>query len=394
MPPQDVVLVTGSSGFIGSALINKLAGRFALVGFDRIASRTPPPAAECVCIDLTHEDGLESAFERVRIAYGERIASVVHLAAYYDLSGEPSPLYEQITVRGTERLLAGLQEFQVEQFIFSSTMLVHAPTEPGQRINEESPIDPRWPYTLSKVETEALIREKHGDIPIVLVRLAGVYDDRGHSAFIAQQISRIYERQLLSHLYPGDIRRGQPFVHLDDVTEVFGRLVDKRRELPKELTLLIGESETLSYDEIQRLVGHLVHGEEWETREIPKPVAKTGTWLEDEVLDEEPFIKPWMVDSADDHYALDTSRARTVLGWEAKRSLRETLPKMIAALAAASRSCATSFSAALHRAAAGMISRISERLGRQSPLPPRAASRPRGPSSRAPCSACGSCSRA
>jgi len=58
----DVVIITGSSGFIGSALINKLAGRFASVGFDRMASRSPPPAAECVCIDLTSEDAVKGAF--------------------------------------------------------------------------------------------------------------------------------------------------------------------------------------------------------------------------------------------------------------------------------------------------------------------------------------------
>ncbi len=44
MTKPDLVVVTGSSGFIGSALINKFAGRFALVGFDRMASHAPPPA--------------------------------------------------------------------------------------------------------------------------------------------------------------------------------------------------------------------------------------------------------------------------------------------------------------------------------------------------------------
>lgn len=44
------------------------------------------------------------------------------------------------------------------------------------------------------------------------------------------------------------------------------------------------------------------------------------------------FIKPWMIDRANDHYALDITRARTLLGWEPKRSLRETIPKMVAAL--------------------------------------------------------------
>src|SRR5262249_25219903 len=114
MSEKDVVIVTGSTGFIGSALINSLADRFALVGFDKVVSRLPPPAAECVCIDLTSEEGVNSAFERIRVAYGGRIASVVHLAAYYDLSGEPTPLYEQITVGGTGRLLQHLKDFSVE----------------------------------------------------------------------------------------------------------------------------------------------------------------------------------------------------------------------------------------------------------------------------------------
>jgi nucleoside-diphosphate-sugar epimerase len=331
MPAADTVIITGSSGFIGSTLVNKLAGRFRLVGFDNITSRTPPPAAECVCIDLTDEDAVKAAFERVRIAYGDRIASIVHLAAYYDLSGEASPLYEQVTVGGTGRLLKQLKDFQVEQFIFSSTMLVHTPNDAG-RINEDSPVDPRWPYPQSKVETETLIRKEHGDIPVVLLRLAGVYDDRGHSTFLSQQIARIYERQLLSHVYPGDIRRGQASVHLEDVADALTLLIEKRAELPKELTLLVGEPETLSYGDVQRLVGYLLHGREWETREIPKSLAKTGAWLENEVLEEEPFIKPWMVDFADDRYELDISRARALLGWKPKYSLRDSLPRITAAL--------------------------------------------------------------
>ena len=41
MEQRDVVIITGSSGFIASALVNKLAGGFALVGFDRMASHSP-----------------------------------------------------------------------------------------------------------------------------------------------------------------------------------------------------------------------------------------------------------------------------------------------------------------------------------------------------------------
>ncbi len=41
-----------------------------------------------------------------------------------------------------------------------------------------------------------------------------------------------------------------------------------------------------------------------------------------------------MIDYADDHYALDISRAENLLNWTPQHSLRETLPKMIDALKA------------------------------------------------------------
>ena len=50
--------------------------------------------------------------ERVRYAYGTHIASVIHLAAYYDFFGRPSAKYDEITVHGTGRLLRGLQPAQ------------------------------------------------------------------------------------------------------------------------------------------------------------------------------------------------------------------------------------------------------------------------------------------
>ena len=105
---------------------------------------------------------------------------MIHLAAYYDLSGELDPGYQTVTVQGTRRLLKGLQTGfdRVEQFVFASTMLVHAPTEPGRPINEDWPLEPKWPYPQSKVETEQLVRAEHGPIPAVILRLAGVYDER------------------------------------------------------------------------------------------------------------------------------------------------------------------------------------------------------------------------
>ncbi|MEG3191215.1 NAD-dependent epimerase/dehydratase family protein [Lysobacter sp. D1-1-M9] len=332
---KPVVLVTGSSGFIGSAVVQKLAGEFDVVGMDRDASPRACAAAEHIGIDLTSADSIAAAMERVRFAHGGTIASVIHLASYFDLTGEPDPKYEQVTVEGTRRLIEALDGFEVEQFVFVSTMLVHAPTQPGQPIDEQSPLDERaLPYRQSKIRTEQMLLERHGSIPVVLLRPAGVYDDGGHSAFLAQQIARIFERQLASHVYPGALETAQPWLHLEDLTEALLRLVRRRKELPAELPLLLAEASGLSVDQMQHTLGRLIHDESWDTREVPKAVAKAGAWVQADVLDEDTFIRPWMVDIADDYYEADTSRAHQLLDWTPAHSLRETLPRIIEALKA------------------------------------------------------------
>lgn len=332
---QGVILVTGSSGLIGNLLSCRLAEQFTVIGLDRQCPPHPPPNVDWVSVDLTSDESVQHGLIYVRERYGDTLASVLHLAAYYDFSGEPSRKYDDITVKGTARLLKGLKAFQLEQFIFSSTMLVHGPCQPGQRINEDWPIDPTWAYPESKVKTEDLILAERGTTPAVLLRIAGVYTDRCHSIPLAHQIQRIYERKLVSHVFPGHIAHGQAFLHLDDLIDAFVRLVNLRKQLPPALPLLVGEGETLSYDELQHQFGRLLHGEEWETREIPKPLARAGAWVQGALpFGEEPFIKPWMIDHADDHYALDVTRAQSLLNWEPKHGLRDTLPLMIRALKA------------------------------------------------------------
>ena len=324
------LIITGSSGRIGSAFIDRIGESYTEVGLDRKGPPHPPPETEHVIdCDLSSDESVWDALDEVRRLGHKRIASVIHLAAYYSFSGEPSPLYEQVTVRGTERLLHGLRDFEVEQFIFSSTMLVHAPFEPGERIDEDWPLRPKWDYPKSKVAAERLILRERGDVRVVLMRIGGVYDDRCHSIPLTQQIKRIYEKRFISRVFSGDITHGVAFVHMEDMVEALVLAVEHRKDLPQVTTLLIGESETLSYDELQRAISRQLHGKEWKTYPIPKALAKLGCWLQNLLPGADPFLKPWMIDLSDDHYAFDISRARTLLGWEPRHSLRKSLPKII-----------------------------------------------------------------
>ncbi|MEO5972565.1 MAG: NAD(P)-dependent oxidoreductase, partial [Sphingomicrobium sp.] len=330
---KPIVLITGASGFIGGAIIKRLSEHYTLVGLDRAGVPDPPAPAHAVVFDVSSDTKVVEALDEVRRRFGTRLASVIHLAAYYDVSGEPNPLYDEITVQGTRRLIDVLKTFEVEQFVYASTMLVHKPTaQPDETIDEDSPIEPSWAYPESKVRAEVVLREHHGKIPVVFLRIAGVYDDDGHSPFLAEQIARIYEHRLTSHFYPGMLCAAQSFVHLDDLTDAVAKVVEKRRELPSELPLLVGEPDPLGYAEIQDIVGQALHDDDWATLRIPMSFAKLGVAIQNDVLGDEPFIKPWMVDSSNDHYILDISRAQSLLGWEPKHHLRDTLPVMVAAL--------------------------------------------------------------
>lgn len=323
---KEVILITGCSGRIGFKAAERFSKDYQIVGFDVLLA-AHLPGVELVAMDMATDKGVQEALDYVMKNYGRRIASVIHLAAYYSFATKWSSQYDRITVEGTRRLLKGLQSFAVEQFIFSSSMLVHRPCHPGEKITEDSPLTTAWGYPLSKVQTEELIRKERGSIPSVILRIAGVYDDTCHSIPLSNQMQRVYENQLESHLFAGDVSHGASFVHMDDVIEALSLCVKRRSALPQELTLLIGEPETLSYDAIQRQMQRLLHGKEWKTWSVPKPIAKIGAWLQEHLpFMKKSFIKPWMIDFADDHYSLDISAAKKYLGWEPKHQLEKTIP--------------------------------------------------------------------
>jgi nucleoside-diphosphate-sugar epimerase len=331
---KPLVIVTGSSGLIGTRLLQQLVGQYDLVGLDVKPPPFPIAGTTWIPCDLKNEENVAQVFDEIRERHGQQVASVLHLAAYYDFSGEPSPLYHELTVEGSRRVLRQLRSFDVEQFIFSSTLLVMQPIKDGEPITEDSPIEAEWAYPQSKLEAEAAIRQAHADIPVVILRIAGVYDEDCHSLPLSQHISRIYEKRLEGYFFPGDSRHGQPLVHLDDLAACFARCIERRRELGPYEVFLVAEEDVMSYAELQDRLGELIHGRAWPTVRIPKTLAKIGAWLKDLTAtgDQQPFIKPWMIDLADQHYPVSVDRSRQRLGWEPEHSLRDTLPEIIARL--------------------------------------------------------------
>lgn len=334
MSANEIVLITGSSGYIGSALTKKLSVHFKIIGLDRDIPKKKVEGVDYYALDFSSSDELHKVIKELRQKFGTKIKSVIHLVAYYSFSGEESDLYQKITVEGSGNLLRTLNEFfQVEQFVFSSTMLVHEPASSGEEIDEESPVSPSWPYPQSKVKAEEIIAREKGDVKVVNLRIAGIYDDYGHSVPIGNHIMRIYEQHFSSLLFPGNYHNRQSYLHLEDLLEAIFLLIKKSESLPDSITLVLGEDEALSFKELQSLIGKELYGKEWPIIRVPPFFARTGAYLLQKLpMVREPFIKPWMISYADDHYDLNINKVKEVLNWEPRHRLRETLPKMITAL--------------------------------------------------------------
>lgn len=332
---KPIILITGSAGEIGTALKSSLKSYYQIVGFDMEGTDCDIP------FNLTSDSSVTLAFKRFKEQYGTEIAVVIHLAAYFDFTGEYSPLYDAVNEQGTKRLLDHLQNFTVERFIFSSTMLVQKPCEMGERLDEDCPIGPKWAYPESKAKTEDIIRKHHGDIPYLILRLAGLYNNESCVPTLANQITRTYERNFKSHLYAGNPKAGQAFIHQDDLVHVFKQAIQYRHELDEEEIILAGEPDVVSYEKLQILITDLIHDEEEHIYQVLPPLAKFASWLEEKSepiipddLDqgEKPFIRPFMIEMASDQYALNISKARKKLHWEPKHHIKETLPNIIKAL--------------------------------------------------------------
>jgi nucleoside-diphosphate-sugar epimerase len=339
MADRPIVLITGAAGNIGRSLARALRQHYTVVGLDVVGGDTDYPVIE---VDLADGESVAKALDHIGSEYGRRIASVVHLAAFFDFSGEDKPQYKTVNVDGSRNLIRGLQPFDVEQFVYSGTMLVHEPGRPGERIDESRAIAPGWAYPKSKAEAERAISEERGGIPVVFLHLAGLYDERTSVPTFANQIARIYERDFQSHLYSGDTDAGQAMIHREDMIDAFVRTIDRRNQLPGETVILVGEPDTIGYDDLQDRIGCLIHGDDdWTTLRVPSAVARIGAWVQDkaepvipDAIDqgERPFIQPFMTRMASDHYALDIRRARTLLGWEPRHRLADELPAIVATL--------------------------------------------------------------
>jgi UDP-glucose 4-epimerase len=156
------VLVTGSSGYIGSHIVHELIERghhvYGIDNFSTGFKEFTHPGIHFSEGDLSDRNFVESVFKAIPNPHE---LSIIH-AAGLKFAGEsvhqPLEFYKTNAV-GTEVLLSEMQIFGARKIVFSSSCSVYGSLANGAKVKEDGLPNPTSPYGRSKFFAEQILND-------------------------------------------------------------------------------------------------------------------------------------------------------------------------------------------------------------------------------------------
>ena len=303
------VLVTGSGGFIGSHLTERLvelgARTVAFVHYRGdgtcgwLDKSVHPGEIEIVRGDICDRSSVAKAMDGVEVVF--------HLAALIAIpySYEAPFSYLRTNIEGTVNVLEAARNLKVDRVVHTSTSEVYGTAE-RVPIDEDHPLQPQSPYAASKVGADQMARAYHLSfgLPVVTLRPFNTFGPRQSArAVIPATITQCLrgDRVGLGNLAPT-----RDFNYVADTVDGF---------------LLAGASENA--------VGRTINvgsGREISIRDLVSKIAEL-VGREIQIVAEDERKRPET--SEVDRLLADNTLAREVLGWKPSVSLEEGLEETI-----------------------------------------------------------------
>ena len=224
------ILITGGAGFIGSHFVDLVIKKKEvkkIVVIDNLEDgslRNLSKALKSRKLKFVKADIRD--FNKIKKLF-KNIDKVVHFAALSDVVPsivEPK-LYMDNNINGTINILEAMKINKVKKIVYAASSSCYGipnkfPT------NENSPLDPRYPYAMSKLVCEEIIEHwsKVYGFDFLSLRLFNVYGTRSRTNSAYGAALGVFLKQKLSnHPYTviGNGKQKRDFIYVEDVVKAF-----------------------------------------------------------------------------------------------------------------------------------------------------------------------------
>jgi UDP-glucose 4-epimerase len=313
------VAIVGATGNMGSALLRALEHDERVrevVGIARRLPDRPVPKVTWRRADIVTDD-LAPVFEGADV--------VVHLAWLIQPSRDEQTLHA-VNVEGSRRVFEAAAHAGAGALVYASSIGAYSPGP------KDRPVDESWPtegiktsfYSRHKAATERLLdafEAEHQHMRVVRLRPGLIFQrdaaDEIRRYFAGPFLPNALVRRGMVPIVPSNPRLVVQAVHADDVADAYRRVIAER---DVRGAYNIAADPVLDSAELARILG---------ARPVPVRAsvlraAAALTWR----MRLQPTPPGW-VDLALGVPVMDTSRARTELGWNPQRSSEEALLELM-----------------------------------------------------------------
>ena len=305
MMQEKLALITGASGFVGSALAAALQGRNIRRALRQKAANAQP--GDIVVGDISTNTDWQAALTGVDC--------VTHLAARTHVlredAADPLAAYRRVNVEGTMQLARQAATAGVRRFVFLSSIKVNGESTPERPFTEADTPMPEDAYGVSKLEAETGLREiaAQSGMELVIIRAPLVYGPGVQGNFL--RLMNFIERGLPLPL--ASVRNRRSLVYVGNLADAVVSCMDLPSAAGK--TFLVSDGDDVSTPE---LIRRLASAMGRPARLLPCPVRPLQWGA---AISGQSGALARLTGSL----AVDSSSIRNTLGWHPRISLDQGL---------------------------------------------------------------------
>lgn len=305
------VLLTGAGGFVGQALLARLAAQdsLELVAVSRRpVSGFPQGVTHALVADIAADTAWVQALRSVQVVI--HTAARVHVMT--DKVADPLAEFRKINVDGTLSLARQAALEGVRRFIFISSIKVNGEgTLLGEPYDSEAMGGPVDPYGISKMEAELGLRTISFEtgMEVVIIRPVLVYGP-GVKANFLSMMRWLHKGVPLPF---GSIDNRRSLVALDNLVDLIVTCIG--HPAAANQTFLVSDGEDLSTTELLRRMG-MALGKPTRLLPVPKWLIERGAVI---------LGKQALAQRLCGSLQVDINKSRELLGWVPPVSVDEAL---------------------------------------------------------------------